>query len=133
MKIHIHLRRPSALAVASLLGATALAGPLAAFGQASPPLYEAPPEVYKPISENDQFRVIQATWKPGQHDTMHAHVGSAAGYRLTDCKLKFTTPDGKTVVSDKQGGEAFFTPATPAHWAENVGPAECRLLLFERK
>ena len=30
------------------------------------------------------FRVIMATWKPGQRDKWHSHAGAATSYRLTD-------------------------------------------------
>src|SRR4051794_40606952 len=58
----------------ALLGCTGLIGavltltPLAASAQNAPLSYVANPGVYKVLAENDQFRVVLATWKPGQRD-----------------------------------------------------------------
>lgn len=42
-----------------------MTGPFA-LAKDAPPSYKAFPEVYKLVGESDQFRVIEATWKPGQ-------------------------------------------------------------------
>ena len=59
------------------------------------PSYVASPDVYKLLSENEHFRVILATWKPGQRDAWHAHEGPLVAYRLTDCTMRAHAPDGK--------------------------------------
>ena len=65
---------------ASLVVAGGLAIPVSVLAQAVAPSYKASPDVYKLISENDQFRVIQATWKPGQRDAWHSHAGALVAY-----------------------------------------------------
>ncbi|MGC2062540.1 MAG: hypothetical protein WA610_06145 [Thermodesulfovibrionales bacterium] len=97
------------------------------------PSYKASPEVYKVISENEHFRVIISTWKPGQRDAMHSHEGPLVGYRLTDCNLKVYTPDGNAKAREAKRGEALFNPVIAAHAVENVGPADCQLLIVEKK
>jgi quercetin dioxygenase-like cupin family protein len=97
------------------------------------PSYKADPAVYKVIAENEHFRVIIATWKPGQRDAMHSHEGPLVGYRLTDCNLKVYTPDGKSKAREAKAGEALFNPIIAAHAVENVGPSECKLVIVEKK
>jgi len=97
------------------------------------PSYTADPAVYKVIAENEHFRVIISTWKPGQRDAMHSHEGPLVGYRLTDCNLKVYTPDGKAKAREAKAGEALFNPIIAAHSVENVGTADCQLLIVEKK
>jgi quercetin dioxygenase-like cupin family protein len=107
------------------------AGP--AMAEDNAPSYKASPEVYKVIAENEHFRVIISTWKPGQRDAMHSHEGPLVGYRLTDCNLKVYTPDGKSKAREAKRGEALFNPIIAAHAVENVGSSECQLLIVEKK
>ena len=97
------------------------------------PSYKADPAVYKVIAENEHFRVIISTWKPGQRDAMHSHEGPLVGYRLTDCNLKVYTPDGKTNARVAKAGEALFNPIIAAHSVENIGSSECKLVIVEKK
>jgi mannose-6-phosphate isomerase-like protein (cupin superfamily) len=107
------------------------AGPIMAKDVA--PSYVEDPGVYKLISENEDFRVIMATWKPGQRDAWHSHAGAATSYRLTDCTMLAHTPDGKTVSRDGKRGEVKFNPVITSHSLENVGTTECQVLIVEKK
>jgi mannose-6-phosphate isomerase-like protein (cupin superfamily) len=119
---------------ASLVVAGALATPVSVWAQAVAPSYKAAPDVYKLISENDQFRVILATWKPGQRDAWHSHAGPLVAYTLTDCNSRIHMPDGKsTQVRSRKAGEVAFNPVITSHSFENVGTTECKSLLVERK
>jgi hypothetical protein len=117
----------------SLVAITGLVTSLSASAQSAPPSYTASPEVYKLLSENDEFRVIKATWKPGQGDVAHSHAGSLVAYNLTDCKLRLTAPDGKTRDAGGKRGGAAFVPMTPSHTAKNIGTTKCEILIVERK
>ena len=119
--------------VVSLVAAGGLVTSFSASAQNAPPSYTASPEVYKLLSENDQFRVIQATWNPGQGDVSHSHAGPLVAYNLTDCKLQLTSPDGKSAVNERKRGETGFVPMTPSHTAKNIGTAMCQVLIVERK
>jgi oxalate decarboxylase/phosphoglucose isomerase-like protein (cupin superfamily) len=127
--------KPKALlAVAvSLVAAAGLVTSFSASAQSAPPSYTASPEVYKLLSENDEFRVIQATWKPGQGDVSHSHAGALVAYNLTDCKIKLTSPDGKSRVNEGKRGSVGFVPMITSHTAKNIGTAKCQILLVERK
>lgn len=121
--------------VVTMLGvASAISvAPAAAFAQSAPPTYKADPGVYQVIFENDSFRVISATWQPGQGDKSHSHSAASIAYALTDCNLKLTSADGKVVNITAKAGSANAVGMTPSHTATNVGPAECRSILIERK
>ncbi|HEY6821118.1 MAG TPA: hypothetical protein VI321_03800 [Burkholderiales bacterium] len=89
--------------------------------------------MYKLLGENDLFRVIQVTRKPGQRDAWHSHAGPLTVYGLTDCKTRLYTPDGKSVERDAKKGAVSFTPAVSSHSAENIGKNACQQLIVERK
>ncbi len=98
------------------------------------PSYKEVPDMYQLLSENEHFRVILATWKPGQRDKWHSHEGPAAIYRLTDCNLRAYAPDGKVVDRPMaKKGSVNFNPGITSHSLENVGTADCQLLLVEKK
>jgi hypothetical protein len=108
---------------------------LAAAAQAQPavpPSFVASPEVYRVVAENEQYRVVLVTWKPGQRDAPHAHP-MAATYFLTDCVLRSFAPDGSSRDGSPKAGYAAVQPPIAAHQVENIGAAECRLVMFEPK
>ena len=101
--------------------------------QSVPPSYQASPDVYQLISENENFRVVLATWKPGQRDAWHSHAGPLASYRLTDCKATAYTPDGKTQSREAKRGEVLYNPVIASHSVQNTGTADCQVLIVEKK
>ncbi len=104
-----------------------------ASAQGVPRSWVASPDVYKVVAENDQYLVIEVTWKPGQRDQLHSHPVSAT-YWLTDCTRRIYAADG-TVLSQgtRLAGSAFVQPAIPAHTFENTGKSDCKLIMFEPK
>jgi quercetin dioxygenase-like cupin family protein len=97
------------------------------------PAYEASPDVYQLIAENEHFRVMLATWKPGQSDDWHTHAGDLTNYALTPCKNRVEFPDGRIEEFNREEGEAGFNPIGTAHRVTNIGSDECVLLIIERK
>ena len=124
-----HSRPRVALALTAL---GLLAGSGAAFAQATPPSFQASPEIYKLLAENAQFRVVEVSWKPGQRDKMHGHPASAV-YALTDCSLRNFLPDGSTRDGGPKAGMAFTQAPIAGHEVQNIGSADCRLVMFELK
>ena len=104
-----------------------------AFAQNAPPTYEADPNVYKVIFEDQKFRVIAATWKAGVTDKAHSHTPPSVGYFVTDCTLRLRSADGKTVEINPKAGGSMAIANTPSHTAENAGSKECQAVLVERK
>lgn len=113
--------------------ALGLALPFGAAAQNVAPSYTADPGVYKLISENEHFRVVMATWQPGQRDAWHSHAGALASYRFNDCKMRVYSPDGKVVESNTKAGSVNYNPVIASHSLENIGTTECRVLIVEKK
>jgi hypothetical protein len=105
----------------------------AAAAQSALPSYEADPSVYKVIFEDQNFRVISATWKKGMTDKQHSHPVAFVTYALDDCTVKVHNADGTTREFKAKTGDARTGPITTAHAAENVTDADCHGLLIERK
>jgi hypothetical protein len=120
------LRITAAVALGSLVATVA-------FAQTAPPTYQADPDVYKVIFEDQNFRVIAATWKKGARDKDHAHPSPSVAYAVTDCSLKVVTPDGKSRDVNSKAGSANAVPTTQSHHAENVGASDCQVVFVERK
>jgi hypothetical protein len=119
--------------ILSIAIGVAFAVPGAVWAQAAPRSFAASPNIYKVIAENEQYRVIEATWKPGQRDVWHSHGTIVASYSLTPCKFRLHTPDGKFTESESIPGRARITSVAPAHSFENIGTTECKSIHFEPK
>ena len=109
------------------------AAPSATFAQEAPPSYKADPSVYQVIFEDQNFRVIEATWKAGEKDKPHSHPIPSVVYPLTGCTIKLTSADGKTRVVHSKVGHALAVPIERSHTAMNLTHHTCRALLVERK
>jgi hypothetical protein len=105
----------------------------AAIAQTAPPSYQADPDVYKVIFEDQNLRVIKSVRKKGVHDKPHSHPLASVIYFLTDCPTRLYLPDGKTVENTSKAGTAQAVPVTQSHSAENIGPADCESLFVEKK
>ena len=118
--------------VVSLVVAGGLAMPFAVSAQDVPLSYKASPDVYKLLAENDQFRVILQTSKPGQRDAWHSH-SALVSYRLSDCTSRLHLPDGKFTDSNRKRGEVVLLSTVASHSFENTGKTDCEGLIVERK
>ena len=102
----------------------------AALAQAVPHSTVASPDVYKVLKEDEQYRVISVTWKPGQRDAWHSHPSSGI-YYLTPCSLRIHMPDGKSRDFNQWAGAAFVQKPVASHSLENIGKTDCNLIMFE--
>jgi quercetin dioxygenase-like cupin family protein len=101
--------------------------------QNAPPTYQADPDVYKVVFEDQNLRVIAATWKKGATDKSHSHPVPSVIYALTDCSLRVTAPDGTKRDLNSKAGSSMAVAITASHSAENVGAADCQAVFVERK
>ena len=107
--------------------------PLTSQAEDVPLSHVAEPGVYKVLAENELFRVVLATWKPGQRDALHSHPANAV-YRLTDCKNQIYKADGsKGGGGEVKAGSVNLQAPVTAHSFENAGTTECQMLIVERK
>jgi len=96
---------------------------------------EAAPDVYKVLAENDQWRVIEGTWQPGQEDNFHSHPADRVSLIKTDCQLQVTKLDGSANVIKPTAGKVIVRTGKPvaAHKAKNVGDSVCVIRIVELK
>ena len=87
----------------------------------------------KPLLDNDQVRIYEATIKVGEKTPEHSHPADEATYVLSGGKIKHTLPDGTTTVEERKTGELRWRTAPVTHVAENVGDTELRFLIIELK
>jgi hypothetical protein len=106
----------------------------AATAQENAPLsFEASPNVYKVIANGKDYRIILATWQPGQRDTWHSHPEKGT-YFVTPCSLRIFKPDGSHQdFNNVPAGAASVRPPVSSHEAQNIGSSVCKLILFEPK
>jgi len=89
------------------------------------------PNHYKVESENSRVRVVRAKYGPHEKSVMHSHPDLVAIF-LTDGRVKFTYPGGKTEERDMKAGTALFTPAV-RHLPENLTNGDMEIILVELK
>jgi len=124
--LHALMRRRVPLALVAL-GFAGLA-----LAQAVPPGFVASPDIYKVIAENDKYRVIEVTWKPGQKDLSHSHP-DAAVYYLTNCSMRNQYAGRPPMEGSPLAGTARVQAPIASHTVENIGSTDCRLIMFEPK
>ncbi|MCP3848987.1 MAG: hypothetical protein GY694_01935 [Gammaproteobacteria bacterium] len=100
---------------------------------AAPLAYEASPDIYKVIAEDENMRVIEATFQPGQKDNWHSHPAMVS-YRLTDCKARIHKGNGGTKDIDKKTGlGSLRNKQIKKHSFENTGTNICKIFIVELK
>lgn len=101
----------------------------------APTAPEASPDVYKIVAENAQWRVIEATWKPGQEDNFHSHTADRVSLFGTNCKLRLSKPNGKFKDVKPKAGKAKARTGKPvkSHKAKNIGDKICVIRIVELK
>jgi quercetin dioxygenase-like cupin family protein len=89
------------------------------------------PDVYRVAFENDSVRVLSVTVKPGGRTTMHQHPDNVI-VALSDAKVRFTGPDGKSEEAALKADQAVWSPAG-RHSGENVEKTSAQVVLVELK
>lgn len=125
--------KPSSQPLFGAAVAVAFLGSTGSLAQTAPRSFEASPDVYKVVAEDARFRVIEATWKPGQRDNWHSHGAFTAVYNITDCHTRGRTPDGNVTDNQRKAGQARIGPQSASHSIENVGRKDCKVVIFEPK
>jgi hypothetical protein len=89
------------------------------------------PKHYSVVSENSEVRILKAHYGAHEKSVMHSHPDTVAVF-LTDAKVVFHLPDGKSIDASGKAGEAQFTPAG-VHLPENVGDKDMEVIVVELK
>ena len=74
---------------------------------------------------------IDLSYAPHEKSVIHRHPATVAVF-LTDGKVKFTYPDGRTEEREIKAGQAVWNPAT-RHLPENVADTEMEAIVIEFK
>ncbi len=92
---------------------------------------EAARDVYTMIMENDQVRVFDVRFKPGQETVMHMHPNHVV-YVLAEYTLDLRLPDGSRQEVPLKTGQTLWIGAGP-HAAKNIGTTEGHAVVIELK
>jgi len=88
--------------------------------------------VYKKVVlDNENVRVIQVEFAPGEVAPWHQHPNHVV-YVLAGGKIEITNKGKEAMVMDLNEGDAMYMPAV-THMAKNVGTTTIRLLVTEIK
>lgn len=88
--------------------------------------------VYKKVLlENDQVRVLQIEFAPGETAVWHQHPNHVI-YALSDGKLEITDKGKPANVLDIKAGDTMYLPAV-THMAKNIGTTAVKLVVTELK
>jgi len=118
---------------AAVLSFVFLSVTIGAWAEEVPLSHVADPDVYQVIAENENFRVLVATWQPGQQDAPHSHPANAA-YRLTDCKNRIFKLDGSIArEGEVKEGSVVLQDPVPGHSFKNMSDKVCQTLIVESK
>jgi quercetin dioxygenase-like cupin family protein len=81
--------------------------------------------------EDDRVRVLRIKYGAGEKSVMHGHP-ALVGVMLTDGKIRFTYPDGKTEDVTATAGQVLTFPAIE-HLPENIGDNPFEVIAVELK
>ncbi len=88
-------------------------------------------QIYKAEVENDRVRVLRVKVGPHQKTTMHSHPANVIIF-LTDARIKFSFPDGKTQEAQVKAGQVQWGDAV-RHAGENLGDSPAEVIVVELK
>lgn len=119
----------------AILACSLALGTAPSVAEDAPTAPEASPDVYKILAENDQFRVIEGTWQPGQEDNFHSHPADRVSLIQTDCQLRLSKPDGTYRDAKPKAGKVIVRTGKPvkSHKAKNIGDKVCVVRIVELK
>jgi quercetin dioxygenase-like cupin family protein len=92
---------------------------------------KADPDHYKVILDNASVRVLKISYAPGATSKVHQHPDSIV-IPLTESKVRFTLPDGKSEDTTLASESAMYSPAG-THTPTNVGTKAMEAVLVEFK
>ena len=90
------------------------------------------PDVYKVILDNDEVKVLEVTFAPGQGDNMHEH-GVITYYGIDGGKLQNTLADGTVNEMDVPNGFVGHGNSIVKHQMKNVGDDTVKIIIVEHK
>jgi beta-alanine degradation protein BauB len=92
---------------------------------------EAGAGMYRLLFENEQVRVMEVTFQPGQSIKPHSHPDHFV-YVLSGGSLRLFKPDGTSTDITIEPEQVIWIPSE-THWAENIADTVVKLLVTELK
>ena len=93
---------------------------------------EVSPDVYKVLLDNEDVKVLEVTFEPGQSDNMHDHY-PVTFYLLQGGKAQVTLPDGTVNEGEFPTGFTGHNTEKVRHQVKNICETTIKILLVERK
>ena len=93
---------------------------------------EVSPDVYKVLLDNEDVKVLEVTFEPGQSDNMHDHY-PVTFYLIQGGKAQVTMPDGTVNEREIPSGFTGHQLEKVRHQVKNIGDSTIKLILVERK
>ena len=90
------------------------------------------PDVYNVLLENEDIKILEVTFAPGQSDKMHEHYPSTA-YIIEGGKAEVSLPNGTINEINPTNGLTLHNPEKTKHQVKNIGDNTMKIILFERK
>lgn len=87
------------------------------------------PNLYKPLADTLNIRILQGTYKPGDSSIMHAHPDFAL-YVLEGGTVELTGENGDKQNVEFRKNMAVVLPAA-THSAKNIGKTTLKLIVVE--
>ena len=89
------------------------------------------PGMHKILLDNDDVKVYEAIYKPGDKVPMHSHPKHIV-YVMSGGKMTFTNKEGKKEERITESGKVMDSPPV-SHMTENTGDTEIKVLVVELK
>ncbi len=93
---------------------------------------EVSPDIYKVLLDNEDVKVLEVTFEPGQSDNLHDHNPMTI-YVLEGGKVQGTLPDGTVNERDIPSGFVGHQFEKVRHQIKNIGDNTIKIILVERK
>ena len=90
------------------------------------------PDVYKVLLENEDVKVLEVTFAPGQSDNMHDH-GVMTFYAVKGGKLQATLPDGTVRENKAPDGFVGHRNTRTTHQMKNMSNDTVKVIIVEHK
>ncbi len=107
------------------------ARPAAAKPAAAEDPLKTDPQVYKAEFENDRVRVLRVQVSPHVKTMMHSHPANVVIF-MTDARIKFSFPDGKTQEAQVKAGQVVLDKPVK-HAGENLSDKPAEVIVVELK
>ena len=93
---------------------------------------EVSSDIYKVVLDNDEVKVLEAIFPPGQGDNMHEHA-VITYYGISGGKLQSTLPDGTQNEMDVPDGFVGHGNSIVRHQMKNIGNDTVKVIIVEHK